>query len=284
MVVYYQDENVCIVSRDTPGSIPVYTEVGYSFSPSRSVNVCIEGLKSFNQLVEEGVMKEKNRDLRTEKIDKDHYNKIYFRAPYKRADLSSNFESLIEQLYGEKRWSMNRVGLVTINVDPEHTYVFNSDANTMIWDDEAIQMGKNLLASSRQLLSEYLKRPSYEHEIVVKTPVIPPEWFSSCIIPGPTYKMDKMIFNYAPNPAGGEMIPTERQNTSPPPPPPVAPTGFYRAPKKPRVIAEAAPAVPAAPATISRSGRASKPPVRLGGGTRRRRTSRYLRKTRRNRR
>ncbi len=229
-------------------------------------------------------MKEKNRDLRTEKIDKDHYNKIYFRAPYKRADLSSNFESLIEQLYGEKRWSMNRAGLVTINVDPEHTYVFNSDANTMTWDDEAIQMGKNLLASSRQLLSEYLKRPSYEHEIVVKLPIIPPEWFSSCIIPGPTYKTDKMILNYVPNPAEpAKMIPTERIDIIPPPLR-APPSALYRAPKKPRVVPpiEVAPAVPTAPTTISRSGRASKAPVRLGGGTRRR-TTRHLRKTRRNR-
>jgi hypothetical protein len=202
MGVLFENEDVQIVSPDTPGSIPIFTQVGYN-DPLKTTDfgVCDLGLKSYNEIRRTNMPELANRKTGRWKINNNHNDYIFFRAPYIKHEVfpieqleefrnHNDFESIFKLFYGKTRieilddpWLQTPTNLVTIHVNPEKTYVYSSSAR-VIHDgatEKEFQQKRLKLQNSRNLLIEYLKKPGYEYEVVVKIPFIPPEWFSSCL-------------------------------------------------------------------------------------------------------
>jgi hypothetical protein len=194
MAILYTDENIEIVTPDTPGSIPIYTEVGYSNAPTRFVDICSEGLKSYNKRRETENLPE--REDTYARVNSKHNDYIFFRAPYAKQTDDSwktlGFEDMFKRMYAIDRmklaksiatYSENVSHLVTINVNPENTYVFYSTMRIVRngTTERQIENKRQKLIASRIKLSEYLSYAKYEREIVAHIPYISHEWFSSCI-------------------------------------------------------------------------------------------------------
>lgn len=194
MAILYTDKNIQIVTPDTSGSIPIYTEVGYSNAPTHFVDICSEGLKSYNE--RRRTEKLPKRLHTYARVNSNHNDYIFFRAPYVKQKDNSwktlGFEDMFTRMYAKSRmelaqsiakYSENISHLVTINVNPENTYVFRSSmrivrkGNT----EQEIERKRQILIASRIKLSEYLSDAKYEREIVALIPYISHEWFSSCI-------------------------------------------------------------------------------------------------------
>ena len=215
-------EDVTLLPPNSKGGIEVITEVGYQHvgATVKGGDPAKDGLKTYNKLFEEGVFTNVYHTGR-HMINANHSNYIYFRAPY-------HDGKTLKELYFphsfEKRMpgAKGQIQIVTLLVDPENTYVYDSNvrtgANSINVSDELEKMlkedpdGKRLippengnsneyldfilrettstennyetvlkvrgeLKESRTKLSDYLKSPRAAYEIVVKTPVIGPEWF-----------------------------------------------------------------------------------------------------------
>ena len=180
----------------TPGSIPVYTFVGLSEPLNDDTDVCTEGLKTFNERVRTG--ENIIRENTYVNSDEDHDNYIYFRAPFHKLPkewATRKMDELFIYLYGKSRRATlsqrtDITNLVTINIDPTATQVFDSSARIFnngrpnMSSEEAfqkqLQEKKQKLAKTETMI-DYLKHPSDEHEVIVKRPIIPSEWFSSCL-------------------------------------------------------------------------------------------------------
>lgn len=202
MGTLFENEDVQVVTPDTPGSIPIFTLVGYN-NPLKKTDfgVCDVGLKSYNEIRRTNMPELGERKTSRWKINNNHNDYIFFRAPYINHEVFpieqleelrsyNDFESIFVLFYGQTRiqilddpYLRTPTNLVTIHVNPEKTYVYSSDER-LIYDSatkKEFQQQRLRLQNSRRLLIEYLKTPGYEYEVVVKIPFIPPEWFSSCL-------------------------------------------------------------------------------------------------------
>jgi hypothetical protein len=142
--IIYEDENVCILDPDSPRGVPV-------FHRSRSYSICTDKLYSYNGLraahPELGLT---NRSR--QQYDPEHYNYIFFRAPYYHSE-SNTFEEYFGKTPED---TVNEIknkpqALAVIRVDPEKTYIYFSQAR---------YCGKDVsnIISTKTKLSTYLIR------------------------------------------------------------------------------------------------------------------------------
>jgi len=193
--ILFQDRDVCILNPASKRGLLVFTE-------SKSINICDEGLLSYNEL------RSRHPELGLEDRrmdDPTHNDLIFFRAPY------NNDVTTFESSYDGKPPKMlySNGSVTVIRIDPSNTFVYLSEARAH---------GKaGDLQKSRISMDEYLgriipfikgfgKHPmryvytgdkklsesliihvnSYDSaitrffEVVVKIPHIPREWFVSC--------------------------------------------------------------------------------------------------------
>ena len=223
--ILYQDDLVKIVKPGTPGSIPIYTHVGYQGETKEIVNACEEGLKSYNQVRKEnpalGLDPRQEGFFRWE-MNTNYNDYIFFRAPEKSVKYRSKedflqtiallpFEKLYKLLYeGDDRKLSIRYGtksVVTICIDPLQTYCFHSNSRISSSENNALEGAARVarvkeyregLFGSKKLVIDWIKGPQGmfdEHEVVVKLPIIPPDWFATCIA-GPPFGEPKYSVDY----------------------------------------------------------------------------------------
>lgn len=212
--ILYQDDLVKIVKPGTPGSIPIFTHVGYQGQTKDVVNACEEGLKSYNQVRKEnpelGLDPRQNGFFRYE-MNANYNDYIFFRAPEKsikyrsKEDFLQNitflpFEKLYKLLYDLPRTSSIQYGtksVVTICIDPLKTYCFHSNSRISSSENNALEGAaraarvkeyREELFGSKKRVIDWIKEPHDvfdENEVVVKLPIIPPDWFATCMAGAP---------------------------------------------------------------------------------------------------
>jgi hypothetical protein len=152
--VLFDNGEVCIVKPNTPGSVLVVHNI---LQPGVTSVILEDGLKSRGQLAAEGKM-----------IGLDHlpdYNQnIYFRAFSRVMTVDS------EAFY--KLYHEHPSDWIAISVDPNKTYAYDSTARIEHhgWD----------YADSRISLAQIMQNvPTRSSEVLVKLPVLNPEWFAT---------------------------------------------------------------------------------------------------------
>lgn len=115
--IIFQNEDVCILKPDSEYGVPVFH---WSLIPG----ICKNGLFSYNEF------KRVHPELRLKTVkhkDPDHFNHIYFRAPYSYPKRNT-FEDFFDGVSIEKIISGNSyTSLSIIKVDPTKTYVYFSE-------------------------------------------------------------------------------------------------------------------------------------------------------------
>lgn len=210
--IYYKDDNICILNPSSEYSekygVFLYHKVGYTKEIGAELdikNVCINGLKSFNKLIENTENNDKKSKLSIlrhrarEKINENHHNYIYFRPPYScprdgemyGREFSDYFngDNLEEIAKKFRQRKETNITYVVIKVDPFQTYIFNSNlrvhANLSLYFleqpnlsenkraiyekrfEKNIEYAKNELKESRIKLSDYLEALQTNNKMIL---------------------------------------------------------------------------------------------------------------------
>ena len=148
-------EDVTLLPPGTPGGVEVITEVGYGESAinySKS-NPATDGLKSYEQLLKEGVIK-KREYIGREVLNSNHRNYIFFRPIYRLG------KTLRETYYPsdfmkwdpakkERALSEGRNQIISVLVDPEKTFTYDQMFRTARVDEENAPKIKEMLAQEK---------------------------------------------------------------------------------------------------------------------------------------
>jgi hypothetical protein len=148
-------EDVTLLPPGTPGGVEVITEVGYGESAinySKS-NPATDGLKSYEQLLKEGVIK-KREYIGREVLNSNHRNYIFFRPIYRLG------KTLRETYYPsdfmkwdpakkERALSEGRKQIISVLVDPEKTFTYDQMFRTATVDEENAPKIKEMLAQEK---------------------------------------------------------------------------------------------------------------------------------------
>lgn len=102
MTIYYKDDNVEIVSPDTVGSIPIFHQVGYTRTaePTRFVDICREGLKSYNEIRKSDPSMNERKNKRWQ-INNKHNDYIFLER------LNSDRMMIVGDIWDLKNYSKN---------------------------------------------------------------------------------------------------------------------------------------------------------------------------------
>jgi hypothetical protein len=197
--ILFQDRDVCILKPESKRGILVFTV-------SKSINICDEGLLSYNEL------RKRHPELGLEDRrmdDPTHNDLIFFRAPYNN-DVTT-FESSYEGTQPISLLYSTNESITVIRIDPSNTFVYLSEARargeagdlqkSRISMYEYLERvipflkdyGKNkyknpmryLYTGDKKLSESLIHHVNDESitrffEVVVKIPHIPREWFVSC--------------------------------------------------------------------------------------------------------
>ncbi len=148
-------EDVTLLPPGTPGGVEVITEVGYGASAinySKS-NPATDGLKSYQRLTDEKIIKEK-KYIGREVLNSNHRNYIFFRPIYRLG------KTLRETYYPsdfmkwdptkkERALSEGRSQIISVLVDPEKTFTYDQDLRTALVNEENAPKIKEMLAQEK---------------------------------------------------------------------------------------------------------------------------------------
>jgi hypothetical protein len=208
------DQDATLLPPDDPRGVEVYTLVGYKQQYNKSIvkDPTINGLKSIRHIRTELDKNYESKRNAKQKLfnefNKKHEDTIFFRPPYhppkgastrfediypifqredyKEFSSRDEYEKYIDSLKindREKEYWKKKGQIITIKVDPDKTYTYWDDYRVS-WDDP--KKGREKYDSCRIKLIDFLEAKdgdsricsgSLEQEILIRTPVIGPEWF-----------------------------------------------------------------------------------------------------------